>query len=520
MKRALCTWFPSLASDLARLRILRAAAEPDTRGQRTDGDRRPTPTPPPVIIASTRGPRRTVACRCDRAGALGVRTGMPLAEASALAPGALVRPLNPERNLAALHRLALLALRFSPTVALAPPDALLLNIHGCQHIFKGERNLLGTLRRFFARRGLHTRAAIAPTYACARALARFGPETAAIIEAGGERAAIDPLPIDALDLEADALSGLLEVGIERIADVLCVPRAALPARFGSHALLAADLMLGRAPELVRPVREIEPVKAAVTFDGPTTQWEALALACQAVLADLCAALLAAEAGTLRLDLTLPRSDMPPLRLTLSLSLPTRDARRLWTLLRPRLERADLGFGIEGIGIVAATVCGMAHTQRTLHADDPTRADSGRPGGEQLAALIDSLRNRLGHDRVRSAVLTRSHLPERAFDFTAADLPPEPAHAPPTRHHPTCCLESPLPARAAVDARGLPVCLHVNASDFPVVHAAGPHRFAPEWWAADPGRPRDYFAVLLADGRRLWLRHDTDTGRWWVQGAWS
>lgn len=65
----------------------------------------------PLVIAGHDGRRRVVVAADRNAQALGVRPGLPLAEAQARVPGLHVAPLDPEANAIALERLAAWALR-------------------------------------------------------------------------------------------------------------------------------------------------------------------------------------------------------------------------------------------------------------------------------------------------------------------------------------------------------------------------------------------------------------------------
>ena len=72
-----------------------------------------------------------------------MRHGMTVAHARALLPGeTAVEPHRPQRELAALEALGRWALRFSPIVAVDPPDGLLFDIAGCERLFGGERRLV------------------------------------------------------------------------------------------------------------------------------------------------------------------------------------------------------------------------------------------------------------------------------------------------------------------------------------------------------------------------------------------
>src|SRR5262249_58599560 len=61
--------------------------------------------------------------------------------------------------------------RYTPLVAIDPPDGILLDIGGCAHLFGGEENLRGDLLARMTRFGFSACAAIAATIGAASAVA-------------------------------------------------------------------------------------------------------------------------------------------------------------------------------------------------------------------------------------------------------------------------------------------------------------------------------------------------------------
>jgi len=87
---------------------------------------------------------------CDRkALARGVRAGMAVAAAFALAPRLRVAPRDPATETEALLGVAGWAAQFTPGVALEFPDGVLLEVSGSLKLFGGLESLLGRLRQAF-----------------------------------------------------------------------------------------------------------------------------------------------------------------------------------------------------------------------------------------------------------------------------------------------------------------------------------------------------------------------------------
>lgn len=486
-----------------------------------------------MLLTADVAQRRLVARCCERSARAGVRPGMDLAHARALLPSepVWVGPHRPERDADALRSLAIWATRFSPVVAPDPPEGLVLDITGCDRASGGEERLLHTLTGAVRRLGFAARAAIAPTLGCAWAVARFGEGS--IIPDSATRRALAPLPIAALRISEQARAALAEVGVERIGHILDLPRAALPSRFGPELLLRLDQALGQAMEVIEPVRPVEPPRVERQFDGPTTQYEAIETTVHDLLIPLAAELRRRESGARRLDIRLIRVDAPPECLTITLSRPSRSPRHLWSLVRPRLERVNLGFGVEFVSITAPRTARLRHEQAGALGGNVDEVPMDRAAAE----LTDALVNRLGPDRVGSLALAESHIPERrGTGFQPVSLAdrrdagvrrdpgPEPLAAPETRaaaaDRPSLLLERPEPASAiAITPDGPPSLLRWRGRDLPIAAAIGPERIGCEWWRR-PESARDYFKVQDRVGRWLWVYRELRTNHWFVHGEWA
>ena len=509
----MAVWLPKWATDLVR-RADRGSHERDTR---------------PMLLVTRERQRQVVTGCCERAGEAGVRVGMPLAQARALfdSDACRIGACDAPRDRAALRRLAVWAQRLSPVVAVddsgGEADGLLLDVTGCGPVFGGEDRLVRVAAGGLARLGFGARAVIAPSFGCAWAVARFGDEGSRIVAPGDARCALSPLPIAALRVGDGVAEQLARVGIERVADLLEMPRSALPARFGEGLLLRLDQALGRAIETIEPVRPVPPPAAERVFDGPTDRLETIEVTARELIGEIAEALALRACGARSIEVELIRSDLDPERLVFTLSRPSRDAKHLWMLVRPRLERAHLGFGVEAVRVCAPVVGRIRHEQAGCGGagSEVSGAEAERACGE----LLDTLRNRLGDRRVLRADLRASHLPERAFAVRATSgRPPRHAAGLLPRDRPTVLFDRAVPAEVIALTPDGPVHrVAWGGEELAVLSCIGPERIGGEWWRAAPlqgGRTRDYFSLRVEDGRWLWLVRGIESGRWYVHGVWA
>lgn len=476
-----------------------------------------------MLIVETKAQRQLVAHACGASLKAGVRVGMTLTHARALVVSGnpLVAEHEPHKDVSGLHMLARWATRWSPVVSADPPDGLLMDITGCGHLFGGDRGLATSLGAALTRLRLSARLAVAPTVGAAYATARYAPGRLTVIEPGGERAMLESLPIIALRLDVKAMESLAELGVVRVGQLLALPRVQLPSRYGAAVVRRIDQALGVEPEHIGREVDMPGFRASLELPGGTTQYEAIVSAIRLALSDLARQLERHESGLRQLDAVFSRLDAKTITITVQVSRPARSAKHLWRLLEPKVERLHLGFGIEGITLLAGRVARMAHRQAVLIEDRTGAMHDERASAETL----DTIANRIGHDRLYRARLRESHRPERASVMVPvytlkSDAAPHRAsvahtHAP----RPSCLYESPQPARVvALSPDGPVMMLTRDDQDHRIITSIGPERIGGEWWRSREAS-RDYFRVQDEAGRWLWIYRVNRSGAWFVHGEW-
>ncbi|UCD74809.1 MAG: DNA polymerase Y family protein [Phycisphaerales bacterium] len=516
-------------------------ADRNGANDRSTRSRRTPQTAQPILLVKIIAGRQLIARCCPASADAGVKIDMTLSHARALVKteSICVRPYDPQRDSTALTALANWALRFSPVVMPDPPDGLLLDITGCQRLFHGERRLVNTLANSLEWLGFHARAASASTFACAWAAARFGDRERIVIPTGAEREALSPLPVDGLNIDEETAIALREVGIECIGHIIDLPRLELVTRFGGDLLLRLDQATGEAAETIEPLRPRIPIWAERTFDGPVRQLEAILITVRELIAELAAQLQERESGARRIVLNLARSDAPPLRQTIVLSRPSRNVKHLWALLRPRVENANLGFGVDCVTLEAKAIAPLRHEQdeQWRAANNANGHGSRRDSERRLGEFIDTLTDRFGPDRAVRVELVESHIPERSFRYHPA------AHGEvlsaacgqlTASPRPSILLAEPESVRiVAQSPEGVLSAFDWRGAALKVMASLGPERIEPEWWRermmqADDevremcksSRGKDYYRIQDDRGRWLWMYRHLLTGRWFVHGQWA
>ena len=136
-----------------------------------------------------------------------------------------------------LERLAHACWRFTPRIALAPPDGLFLDISGSIGLFGGEGRLLEEVLAELERSGEPARVFLADTPGAAWAGVRAASESLAILSPGAGLKSMSPWPVETLRLDAETCAILRELGLDTIGALEQIPPESLQVRFGAETAL-------------------------------------------------------------------------------------------------------------------------------------------------------------------------------------------------------------------------------------------------------------------------------------------
>lgn len=468
----------------------------------------------------------------------GIVPGLTLADARARQPDLVVAELDPEGDRHWLDRLARGCQAWSPLVTPVPPDAIVLDVAGSDHLFGGEAALVALIDDHCAALGMTCRLALGDTAEAALALARHRgtPQD-------DERAALRALPVAALGLDPEATLALCRAGLKTVGDLAARPAASLAARFGGGAVTALRRLLGDEARPIAPMAQPAPLRFTRRFAEPIGHERAVAACFRDLLHEAGAELERRGLGGRRFVLTLLRSDGARHRLAIATGLPTRDPALVLRLFDERIatlaDPLDPGFGYDSVALAVPVAEPLGASQPAL--------DGAEQAEAVLAELIDRLTTRLGPGGLLRLVPHDSHVPERgqqalpASQLPANRLPRRPGEpecwpAPPLGEpplRPLVLFDPPQPVEVIAEVPdGPPHRFRWRRTLHEVRLFEGPERIAAEWWrrrgGEQPGQgglTRDYYRIEDAHGRRYWLfRHglydEKPAPRWYVHGLFA
>jgi protein ImuB len=498
----------------------------------------------PFVLAITAAGGPRIAALNEAAEAAGLTLGEALTDARAKAGSLQVRAIDAAADNAALRRLSLWATRYTPTASpwdeTNGADGFFLDIEGSAHLFGGEEMLLADLSARLAKNfRLPARLAVADTAGAAWALARFHAAPLQMLPSGAAAEALAPLAVEALRLSPATCATLRRLGFKSVGSLLDKPRAPFAARFPAELLRRVDQALGRIDEPLVPVVPPPVYHSLRYLLEPIITQEAVVALASRLMGPLTHVLERDDVGARGLRLSLYRVDGEVKTFDIALTLPTRSVAHVARLIDLKLEAVaatqDAGFGFEAVGLAVTHAESMSARQTEFTA--PSHASGSgweHDGGtERCAALVDTLRQRLGPQSVRCFEPVERHLPERAevlppLNGTAAAWPV------PEQKRPLLLLPHAEPAEVtALVPDGPPRRFCWRGVSYEVAGAEGPERIAGEWWRTQPAvsarqdaLTRDYYLVEAAGGHRFWLfreglyGRETAAARWFVHGLFA
>jgi protein ImuB len=455
----------------------------------------------PEALAVSEG--RVVVAANEAAQKLGVRSGMGIATACAVAPDLVLKPRNAEQEAMALREIAVWAGQFTAQINLDPPTGVLLEVGASLRLFGGIAALKRRIDDGLAGIGYAAVTACAPTPLAARMLAKAGRNS--VVDIDGLTAAIAPLPVQLLDVSRDVAETLTAIGARRIGDCLALPRDGLARRCGPELLRQLDRALGRLPDPRRWFEAPATFSSRIELGWPAESTEPILFVGKRLLAGLAGFLRGRQAGIECFVLTLEHEHRPSTVLVVELASRSRDEARFVNVLRERLAHLTqngLDAPVIAVTLSAEQIHNAVVANRSLF-------DDARDSREPCARLLENLRARLGDAAVTGVRAIPAHRPEFAWE-TAEPGAKQRAE--------TLCGNRPLwllePPQALPERNALPQW------DGPVALLSGPERIESGWWDGQDCS-RDYYLASGPQHELLWLfRERRSPQGWYLHGLFA
>lgn len=448
----------------------------------------------PLTVIEGQGHNRRVA-QCN-AGAYnaGVRPGMKLGAALALASGLTLCERNEQQEQQALQQLAAWGLGYTSHVSLNFSNCVLLEVGGSRKLFGDAAVLRQRIMQELSALGYTAQLAAAPTPLGAYWLSRDGKHLTEGLATQAEfDEALASLPLDGLDLAAAILDGLNKLGIRRLGECFQLPRDGLRRRFGNELLVRLDQARGLHPD-PQPMFFPPPTfNAELIMPAEVYEHEALFFGINRLILDLCGFLAARELGVQHFQIELSHPRLAPSVLPIGLVNATRRGEHLSLVARERLQQLALPAAVEKIRLRSDELMPLAARNASLFDQSPASAMTAEE-------FIERLRSRLGDAAVQGICQVAEHRPEYAWR----------AGAPGEKQPSYCCRGRPLWLLPA------PKPLPPHVADTLTLQSNS-ERIESGWWDSYDVA-RDYFVARAASGETLWVfRERRPPHCWYIHG---
>jgi protein ImuB len=459
-----------------------------------------------VVVTADVSTRTLVIAANSEAKAAGVRAGMRLTAACALAPDLAVLRRDPAEETATLDGLAAWSGQFTSFTSIEQ-QGLLLEIGGSLKLFGGLDALCRRVKAGVQMLGYDALTGVGPTPSGAWLLARAGLDVPVVSPAllSGRLA---PVPVEYLGLPARALEDLRRMGVRSFGDCCRLPRDGLARRISPQLVALLDRALGRRPDPRRPYTPPLVFERCINPPFEIRDTAALLAAARLLMNELCGFLSARAGGVQNLEIHLAHQRVFATRLTLSLAAPGRDADQLLTLLEARMARITLAEPVVSVGIRATEILPLALGNHDLYAP-PNEA------GWDWKTLLAHLQARLSVECVYGLGTHADYRPERAWraessrgQFLRTAFQKEASAQKAdgfSPRRPFWLLKSP---------RRLPI----TAGGAPRWHGklalrSGPERIESGWWD-DAHVARDYYVAANPRNQLCWIFRELGASRGW------
>ena len=445
----------------------------------------------------------------------GVHVGMVVADARAIIPSLEVIDKKPGLSAKLLKGLAEWCIRYTPAVAIDPPDGLILDATGCAHLWGGENEYLKDIITRLKSLGYTVHAAMADTIGTAWAVARFGKNDN-IIQSGAQTAVLLSLPPSSLRLDLEIVERLQKLGLRQIMDFIRIPRSSLRRRFGVPFLLRLDQATGKVQEAMHTVQPVEPYQERLPCLEPIVTATGIEIALQRMLETVCLRLKREEKGLRVAIFKGFRIDGKIEKIAIGTNRATHNTNHLFKLFELQLASIEPALGIELFILEAQKVEDVSPFQETLWEGSCGLENIG------LSELLDRLGGRFGSNFIRRFVPDEHYWPERSMKTAGSLLEKLTTTWKVDRPRPLQLL--PIPEMIEVTAPipdYPPMLFRYKGKLHKIIKADGPERIEQEWWLQQ-GEHRDYYYVEDEEGKRYWLfrlgHYDTEQSvQWYVHG---
>ena len=450
---------------------------------------------PQILVTSQQG-QRLVHQATAAALEQGVRLQMTEVLASSLVTHLQIRDYHEQQEQRVLQQLAQLVYQDVAQLVLIPPQGLLCEVASLVRLHGGYPNLISYLQQRLQQWPLRYQLSCGYSPLSARLLAQAQQgvinENPAVIQQ-----TLAELPITACGFTPSQQQRLQEVGMQRLGQLMQVPRAELGRRFGKALVLYMAELQGELPS---PQHYYQPPLSFQQYLDLLTEipsWPQLLFPLKRLLQQAEAFLQGHQQSTRMLLIKAHHRHGQPTQVRVSFAHPVWQQQDLLQLSQLHLERQQLVQPVLGLTVV------IQQTEPRVASNQALLTET-KQSETNIDSLVSLLQARLGTDKVHRITLHQHWLPEQRGQLQAWQRAQAVQAA---GQHSSLRVKRPLWL--------LPEPQPIQVQDWDLHW--GPEHLATGWWLSEPVQ-RDYFIGVDKNQRQAWLFKDQQG--WYLHGWFS
>jgi protein ImuB len=409
-----------------------------------------------------------------------------------------------------------IARRFSPHVEQTSETTAVFSITPLRKLIGSPYEIASEISRAGYESKLQANLAIASNPDSAILLARhFSGVT--LVTPGEERLKLGSLPLPALFSVSSAVDPtLLDVlhrwGLKTVEELALLPERGVAERLGESGIYLQNLARGAINRPLHVTTAAINYEEHLELEHRLELLEPLLFLFGRALGELCRRLRSQSRATRTVAVRLDLEDHEPYNCELEFPVPLDDSRTILKLLQLHLERHSPPAPIIAFTLRAEPVA-PRHIQGGMFLPPA-------PTVEKLHITLARIAGMVGEQNVGTPALLNTHR-EDAFEMKPLpDMNPsqEPVRSPQILHLGVRLFRPALPARVRLVEYAPQIVLAVGVKGKVLQHA-GPWKTSGEWWAPTFWC-REEWDVALDDGALYRIYQDSQSGDWYVHGAYD
>lgn len=454
---------------------------------------------------------------------LGIKPGHNMDTAFTLSERVTTTERNLDRETIALKHLAQWAYQFTPNVTTKGPQCLIMEVAGSLSLFGGLDVICGSIQSGLEEQGYSANMAYSstPQAAILLAIANLSNTSLDATPYATPYATIDatldigPAPVHHLQVPNKVVTGLQQMGIHNLKQLLALPINGLARRFDTYFIDYLQRLIGDKPDPQSFISPAANFYHDVTFLHDVTNMESLTFPINRLLGELSDFLSGRQLWISHMTWHLSHRSHGRQSFSVYLAAPANDSKMFLTLTQLKLDQINSVEEIDNIALSVKRFFPAGQESADLFAKGfQNRGQAPQTSSDQQNQLLNMLTARLGPGKCFGLSEANDHRPEKAWkkirlhekDYWVSpqqkDLP-----------RPSFLLPTPKSLNVVDDIPCLAGKLEL---------VKGPERIDFGWWDQPIDKPlaRDYYIARQRDGGLLWVFKHLDAGRWYLHGIFS